>query len=64
MNRPFFVPNSWNRYGCDTPARTAMACVDVPAYPRAANSREAAAITSVRRSSALSRVVVFMATAA
>ena len=30
-NRSFFVAYSWNRYGCETPTRRAIACVEVPA---------------------------------
>ena len=38
MNSSFFVPKSWNRYGCETPARRAIASVEVPASPLGANS--------------------------
>src|SRR5438105_869234 len=57
MNSSFLVPKSWNRYGCETPARRAMASVEVPARPPCENSVTAAATTSSRRSSADRRVV-------
>ena len=30
-NRSSFVAYSWNRYGCETPTRRAIAIVEVPA---------------------------------
>ena len=37
-NSSSFVAKSWNRYGCETPTLRAIAWVEVPAYPVAANS--------------------------
>ena len=49
----FLVPNRRTTYGCDTPARSAMRSVVAPSSPRRANSIAAAAVISVRRSSAV-----------
>src|SRR3954469_24115880 len=53
--RSFFVPNSWNTYGCETPTRRAIASVDAPTSPPVANSSVAAATIASRRSSAVIR---------
>ncbi len=51
----FLVPNNRTTYGCETPARSAMRSVVAPSRPRRANSIAAAAVISVRRSSAVCR---------
>src|SRR5581483_6411724 len=55
MKRSFFVPKSRKRYGWETPARRAIASVEVPWRPRSANSTNAASTISSRRSAALFR---------
>jgi hypothetical protein len=58
MNRSFFVPYRRNRYGCEIPARRAIASVGVPWYPAAENSAIAATSRCSRRSGAVRRVRV------
>src|ERR1700675_4437923 len=50
--RSFFVPKSRKTYGCEMPALAAIASVEAPSRPRAANSSSAASSTASRRSSA------------
>jgi hypothetical protein len=58
----FFVPKRRKRYGWEMPARRAMSSVDVPAKPFSANCAIAASRISSRRTSALFRSVVCVAT--
>src|SRR5919201_6476518 len=58
LKSSFFVPKSRKMYGCEMPATFAIASVEAPCRPRAANSACAASRTASRRSSALCLVVV------
>ena len=49
MKSSFFEPNRRKRYGCEIPARRAIASVDAPCSPRSANSTFAASRTATRR---------------
>src|SRR2546423_12598744 len=60
LKSSFFVPKRRKTYGCEMPAAFAIASVDAPWRPRAANSACAASSTVSRRSSALRLVVVAM----
>ena len=60
MKSAFFDPKSRKRYGCEIPARRAIASVDAPCSPWRANSSRAASSTASRRSSAVCRVAVWL----
>ena len=56
MKSSRFVPKRRKRYGCETPARRAIASVDVPWRPVCANSSQAASRISSRLITAVLRV--------
>src|SRR2546423_4145574 len=58
LKSSFLVPKRRKTYGCEMPAVFAIASVDAPWRPRAANSVCAASSTASRRSSALCLVIV------
>src|SRR5437763_5003751 len=55
MKSCFFVPKSRKTYGCEMPTAFAIASVEPPSRPRAANSTSAASRISSRRSVAVFR---------